>query len=198
MVGNHIGKMFGKVAPGMCRVSMNGVAIKTSNGYKVYDVKTGKLVNCADFAFDIGDDIFFVFPTNNVAKGDIILVDGKPVCVIDTADGNIKAFRYEDSTIITIVPESYIFFGANYFYSKIVSIFGDMSGGIDAAKIMPMMVMSEMMKGSGDSNSGKLSEMIPMAMMMNSGAFNFNNMFGGMLGSGENNNNSNDNDGGNK
>lgn len=197
MVGNHIGKMFGKVAPGMCRVSMNGVAIKTSNGYKVYDVKTGKLVNCADFAFDIGDDIFFVFPTNNVVKGDIILVDGKPVCVIDAADGNIKAFRYEDSTIITIVPESYIFFGANYFYSKIVSIFGDMSGGIDATKIMPMMVMSEMMKGSGDSNgSGKLSEMIPMAMMTNSGAFNFNNMFGGMLGSGENNNN--DNDGGNK
>lgn len=188
MVGNHIGKMFGKVAPGMCRVSMNGVAIKTSNGYKVYDVKTGKLVNCADFAFDIGDDIFFVFPTNNVVKGDIILVDGKPVCVIDTADGNIKAFRYEDSTIITIVPESYIFFGANYFYSKIVSIFGDMSGGIDAAKIMPMMVMSEMMKGSGDSNgSGKLSEMIPMAMMMNSGAFNFNNMFGGMLGNGSDN-----------
>lgn len=190
MVGNQIGKMFGKVAPGMCRMSMNGIAIKTSSGYKVYDVNTGKLVNCADFVFDVGDDIFFVFPTNNVVKGDIILVDGKPVCVINNSDGKIEVFKYEDSSIVTIVPESYIFFGTNYFYSKIVSIFGDMSGGVDINKLMPMMAMSEMMGGSG----GKLSEMIPFAMAMNSGAFNFNNMFGGVFGS----NNDANTDGGDK
>lgn len=30
--------MFGKVANGMCRLSMSGgIAVKTSNGYKTYD-----------------------------------------------------------------------------------------------------------------------------------------------------------------
>ena len=48
--------MFGKVAPGMCRVSMNGeIAIKTNNGYKAYNVETGTLTNCDDFAFEMGD-----------------------------------------------------------------------------------------------------------------------------------------------
>ena len=30
--------MFGKIAPGMCRLSMNGgIAVKTDNGYKTYN-----------------------------------------------------------------------------------------------------------------------------------------------------------------
>ena len=71
--------MFGKVQPGMCRVSMTGkIAIKTNSGYKAYDVKTGKLTNCDNFAFDIGEDMFFVIPTNKVQRGDIILASGKP------------------------------------------------------------------------------------------------------------------------
>ena len=36
--------MFGKVASGMCRLTMNGgIAVKTSNGYKSYNIKTGRL-----------------------------------------------------------------------------------------------------------------------------------------------------------
>lgn len=185
MFNNSLNKMCGRIAPGMCRLSMNGIAIKTSNGYKVYDVNTGGLVNCGDFVFDIGDDIFFMFPTNVVNRGDIILSNGKPVCVINATPGQIQAFRYEDSSIITIVPENFVFFGATYFYSKVVSLFGDMSGGMDMQKIMPMMFMSEMMKGDSGSGSSfggksKFSEMLPFVMMMNSG-FNFNNMFGGMF-----------------
>ena len=35
--------MFGKIAPGMCRLSMDGsIAIKTSGGYRTYSAKTGK------------------------------------------------------------------------------------------------------------------------------------------------------------
>lgn len=177
----NFSKMFGKVAPGMCRLSMNGIAIKTDGGYKVYDVNKGTLVNCADFVFDVGDDMFFVFPTNTVSKGDLILVDDGPACVISSEDNQIKVFRYKDSMIATIVPESYFFFGNTFFYSKIVSMFGDMSGGnMDVNKIMPFMMMTEMFKGSKDSNS-ELGKMLPMIMMMNSG-INFNTMFGGMFG----------------
>ena len=48
------GKMFNKIKPGRCRLSMNGIAINVNGEYKTYDVNTGTLVNCADFVFDIG------------------------------------------------------------------------------------------------------------------------------------------------
>ena len=78
---NMFNNMFGKVRSGLCRISMDGkIAIKTTNGYKTYDVDTGSLVNCDDFAFDVGQDFFFIIPTNKVQKGDIIIAGGKPCC----------------------------------------------------------------------------------------------------------------------
>ena len=163
---NTISKMFAPVAPGLCRLSMNGIAIKTNDGYKVYDVNTGTLINCADFVFDVGDDMFFCIPTNSVNKGDIILSNGKPVCVISINNNQIQAFRYHDSSIVTIVPENLVFMGSNYFYSKIVSFCGDFSNGFDMQKIAPLLYMQAMMKND--------------SMMMNSG-FNFNSMFGNLF-----------------
>jgi hypothetical protein len=170
------GKMFNKVAPGMCRLSMNGIAINVNGEYKTYDVNSGMLVNCADFVFDVGDDMFFVIPTNNVLKGDILLASSGPVCVIEVKDNEIRAFDYKSGTIVSLVPERYVCFGATYFYSKIVSPFANITAGGDMNKIMPIMMMSSMSKDGGD-----MSKMMAMSMMMNSG-FNFNDMFGGMFG----------------
>ena len=170
--------MFGRVAPGMCRIGMNGeIAISTSSGYKTYNVASGTLTNCDNFAFDIGSDWFFIIPTNKVHKGDIILASGKPRCVIDVNNNEIRAFCYEDGTISSIVPEHHMFLGKQYFYGKIVSLMGNMANEKNGmGKIMKFMLMSEMMKG------GKLTDgnnMLPMMMMMNGGGnFNFmDNMF---------------------
>lgn len=176
---NSITKMFGRIAPGMCRLSMNGIAIKTSNGYKTYDVNTGSLVNCADFVFDIGEDMFFCIPCNDLKKGDIILSNGKPVCVINVVDNRIEAFRYEDSSIISIVPENMVFFGNTYFYTKIVSLFGDMSKGVDANSIFPYMIMSEMFKGNNGTSSG-MAQYLPLMMIMG-GKMDFSNMFSNLF-----------------
>ena len=171
-----MGNMFGKVAPGMCRISMTGkIAIKTGSGYKSYDVKTGKLTNCDNFAFDIGEDMFFVIPTNKVCKGDIILASGKPRCVIEVGKNEIKAFCYEDGTIETLVPERHIFLGKQYFYGKIISVFGNMmTGSKGMNNVFKYVMMSEMLKGGTDGNS--MSSMMPMMLMMNGG-----NMFDGMF-----------------
>ena len=76
---NLFNGIFGKIEPGLCRLSMNGeIAVRTKNGYKAYSIKTGRLTNCDSFVFDIGQEFFFVVPTNKVAVGDIILVNGKP------------------------------------------------------------------------------------------------------------------------
>lgn len=174
---NMFNGMFGKIKPGMCRISMDGeIAIKTSSGYKTYNVKTGRLVNCDSFAFDIGEDWFFIVPTNKVQKGDIILAGGRPRCVIDITDNAIQAFCYEDGTIGTIVPEHHVFMGKQYFYGKIVSMFGNMMNEKNGmGNIMKYMMMSEMLKGNNN-NSG-FAGALPMMMMMN-GGFNFmDNMF---------------------
>ena len=56
MMNNLLNGMFGKVGNGMCRLSMNGnIAVKTSSGYKTYNLKTGRLTNCDSFVFNIGE-----------------------------------------------------------------------------------------------------------------------------------------------
>lgn len=180
-MNNFMNGMFGKIAPGMCRLSMSGgIAVKTSNGYKSYNIKTGRLTNCNSFVFNIGEEFFFLIPTNKVEVGDIILIGGKPKCVIEAEKNKLTVINYEDSTIDTVLPERHVFMGNTYFYGKIVSMFGnDLMGGKKGLnKMMSYMMMSEMMKGSSGMGNNTNS-MLPMMLMMNGG--NMMNMFDGMF-----------------
>ena len=173
---NMMNKYFGKVANGMVRLSMNGdMAIKTSNGYKTYDVKTGALTNCDAFVFDVGSEFFFIIPTNKVESGDVILAAGKPHCVIKAEANRIEALRYEDGSIVNIVPEHHMLFGKTYFYGKIVSMFGQVKGGKGMKGMMKYMMLSEMMKGGNGNNNS----MLPMMMLMHGGGME--EMFGGLF-----------------
>ena len=169
MMNNMLNGMFGKVAPGMCRLSMNGgIAVKTNNGYKAYNMKTGRLTNCDSFVFNIGEEFFFVIPTNKAEPGDILLVAGKPKCVIEAEKNKLTVINYEDSTVETILPERHVFMGNTYFYGKIVSMFGGdlIKGKKGTNKIMQYMMLSEMMKGNSDNNSGNgMNTMLPLMMM---------------------------------
>lgn len=176
--GNMFNGMFKPVAKGYCKMGMNGkVAVKTSTGYKTFDIKKNKLTNCDSFAFDM-DGAFWVVPTFKVEKGDIILVNGKPRCVIEVGNTSIKTFCYEDSTIDEVIPEHHVFMGKTYCYGKIFSPFMNMSksdGAMD--DMMKMMMMSQMFGGNGNMNQG----MNPMMFMMMSGKGGnfFDNMFDG-------------------
>ena len=179
-MNNMLNGMFGKVAPGMCRLSMNGgIAVKTSNGYKSYNMKTGRLTNCDSFVFNIGEEFFFVIPTNKAEPGDILLVSGKPKCVIEAEKNKLTVINYEDSTVETILPERHVFMGNTYFYGKIVSMFGSdlIKGKKGSNKIMQYMMFSEMMKGnSGESGNG-MNAMIPLMMMGGNMGSTFDGMF---------------------
>lgn len=179
-MNNMFNGMFGKIAPGLCRLSMNGgIAVKTSNGYKSYNVKTGRLTNCDNFAFDIGEDFFFVIPTNKVSKGDIILVAGKPKCVVKSDKDTITVINYEDSTVDTILPERHVFMGNTFFYGKIVSLFGsNLSSGKGGMKnMMKYMMLSQMMGNNSGNTSNSMGNMLPFMMMGN----DMGDMFEGML-----------------
>lgn len=179
---NMFNGMFGKVANGMCRLSMNGgIAVRTSDGsYKTYNLKTNRLTNCSNFVFDLGEECFFVIPTNKVEAGDIILVSGKPKCVIASTKDNITVIDYEDSTIKTMLPERHVFMGNTYFYGKIVSMFGNGfkkgKGGMN--KMMSYMLMSEMMNGNSGNGFGG-NNMLPLMML--GGGNGFSDVFDGMF-----------------
>ena len=167
--------MFGKLKPGMCRMSIDGkIAVKTSNGYKTYDISTGQLMNCDNFVFDIGEEFFFMLPTNKVQPGDIIVMAGKPHCVIKEEGNLITALRYEDSTISTVVPEHHMFMGKTYFYGKIVSMFGNLANSTPN-EMMKYMAMAQVFGGS---NTNMQGNMLPVMFLMNGG---FDKMFDGMF-----------------
>lgn len=161
--------VFARVDPGVCRLGVNGqVAIKTSNGFKTYNVKTGRLTNVNQLCFDMGQDMFFVVPTTKAKVGDILLIDGPegkalPKCVIEVGKNTLKVMSYEDSTIQEIVPERHIFMGQAYFYRKITSFFG--------TKFL-----------SGSKGMNKMFKLAAMKEMFGNGNQSGNNMFGGMLG----------------
>lgn len=166
---NSFNGMFGKIAPGMCRMTMNGnIAVKCSNGYKSYNVKKGTLTNVTSFCFNIGDEMFFVIPTNKAEVGDIILVGGKPKCVTAVDKKIITVIDYENSEVRQVVPERHVFMGSTYFYGKIVSMFGNsFKSGKGLGNIMKMMMFSQMMGGSNNnSNNGGFGQMMAMSMMM--------------------------------
>lgn len=171
--------MFGKVAPGMCRLTMNGnIAVKCGNGYKSYNVSKGTLTNVTNFCFNIGDEMFFIIPTNKVDIGDIILINGKPKCVTSSDKKIITVIDYENSEVRQVVPERHVFMGSTYFYGKIVSMFGNsFKGGKGLGNIMKMMMFSQMMGGNNNSSNG-LGQMMAMSMFM--GDKN-NNPFEGMF-----------------
>ena len=177
---NSFNGLFGKVAPGMCRLTMNGnIAVKCSNGYKSYNVSKGALTNVTNFCFNIGDEMFFVIPTNKVEIGDIILVQGKPKCVIEANKKIITVIDYENSEIRQVVPERHIFMGSVYFYGKIVSMFGNsFKKGKGLGNIMKMMMFSQMMGGGEKPGMNGLGQMMAMSMMMGGGMTNpFEGMF---------------------
>ena len=172
---------FGKVDPGFFRYSMNGqIAVSTSNGFKTFDAKKNRLTNCNNFVFNIGEEAFFIIPTNHVRPGDIIMAP-KPRYVLSADKGEIKTVNYETGTVETILPERHVFMGNTYFYGKVVSMYGNMFSNKKkgANKLMKMMMMSSLLGGkSSDSDNGTGNMLMAMMMMQNGG---MSEMFDGVF-----------------
>jgi len=176
MFDNMFNGVMGKIKPGCCRLGMNGrIAIKTSDGYKTYDSKSGNVTNCSNFVLDACDDFFMVVPTRKLKPGDIVLINGKPMYILEVKAANrVEAMNYEDSTIQTVIPERHVLMGRR-FYGKIVSLIGN---GFGAGKggffknMLKFKMMSTMMGGGGVGGDG-------LAMMMLMGNGSMDGLFDG-------------------
>ena len=186
---NQMTSMFdgvvGRIEPGCCRLSLNGrIAVKTSDGYKVYNPKTGSVTNCSNFVLDLMDDMFMLVPTRTLKPGYIILINGKPVYVLENLSKNrVKVMQYEDSSIKEVIPERHALLGRK-FYGRIVSMLGDgfgVKGGGFFKNMLKLKMMGAMMSGSGDSSFG--GNALPMMMLMNGGSLD--GLFDGVCGESE-------------
>ena len=181
MFENMFSGVMGKIKPGCCRLGMNGrIAIKTSDGYKTYDKKSGNVTNCSNFVLDASDDFFMVIPTRKLREGDIVLINGKPMYILEVkAKNRVEAMDYETSTIQTVIPERHAIMGRK-FYGKIVSLIGS---GFGAGKggffknMLKLKMMSSMMSGSGDNAFGGNN----LAMMMLMGNGSMDGLFDGFM-----------------
>lgn len=185
--------MFMRVQKGMCMLSPCGIAVKTSAGYRSYNVKTGKLRNCDNLVFSFGDGMFFVIPATRVKPGDIILNGGKPACVRKAGKDSIEVINYETSVVETILPERHVFMGNTWFYGKIVSLFGDgasICGKGSVSKMMKFMMLSSLMGNSSAAadggsagvmampDGGNMNMLMPLLLMKGGG---FDDLFGGLF-----------------
>ena len=186
--GKIFGKMFSPVALGYAKMGVNGeIAIRVGNTYKTYNLNTGRLIDCDNFAFDM-DGMFWVVPTFKVERGDIIMVNGKPRCVIEVKEKTIRTFSYENSTIDEIVPEHHVFMGKTYCYGKIFSPFMNMDKSDNMmSNMMQMAMMSQMFSGNSSNSNGfmGMNPMMMMFMMNNKGGNMFEDMFAGAFNFGE-------------
>lgn len=181
-IQNSFNGMFGKIAPGMCRLTANGnIAVKCGSSYKTYNVAKETLTNVTNFCFNVGDEMFFVIPTTKAEVGDILLVGGKPKCVTKVDKKKITVIDYENAEEKTIVPERHVFMGSTYFYGKIISMFGNsFKKGKGLGNIMKMMMMSQLM-GGGNNASGNNGFGQMMAYSMFFGGDKAENPFEGMF-----------------
>lgn len=165
-------------------MSLNGrIAIQTSDGYKTYNDKTGNLTNCSNFVLDLADDLFMVIPTWTLKPGDIVIINGKPMYILDIKSKNrVEAMNYEDNTIQTVIPERHAIMGRR-FYGKIVSLMGKgFTGGKGGffKNMLKLKMMSSMMGGS-KSVDGMFSSnnALPMMMLMSGGSMD--GLFDGIM-----------------
>ena len=185
MFDNMFNGVMGKIKPGCCRLGMNGrIAIKTSDGYKTYDPKSGNVTNCSNFVLDVADDLFMVIPTRKLKEGDIVLINGKPMYILEVkAKNRVEAMNYEDSTIQTVIPERHAIMGRR-FYGKIVSLLGS---GFGAGKggffknMLKLKMMSSMMGGSNVNAADGMFGGNGLAMMMLMGNGSMDGLFDGFM-----------------
>lgn len=175
----------GSIAQDQYRLSFDGqiaVRVRSKDGdtYKTYDPRKNKLVTVGDFAIQGLQDTFFLIPTRKLKRGDIVIIDGKPVCVISHDGNTITAASYGTSEIKTLLVDHVVWFGKP-FYGKVTSIFQMMLGnGLsgDGDGLMKMMVMSQLFGGEGAKNpfgidmggqNGGIGNLLMMSMLFGKG-----------------------------
>lgn len=157
---NVFGKLgFGKCTDTRFSLSINGLAVRQSNGkYVVYNKESNEFVDATDMLINIKDALF-VLPAVEINEGDTVLHEGKPYYIVDVNRNEIKAVSYEECTQTVLIPKTTMF-GLKYF-TKVFSFFGDNFAATGELFNNPMMLMALM----NDSKDNDLTKMMLLSSL---------------------------------
>lgn len=160
---------FGSCANDRVKVSMYGIAVQNATGTWVsYDPKTGKIVDVDILNFD--GKYLYKMPVaiKDIAAGDVVIHNRKPMFVSKVDDGKILAIdpAAGEEKVIMLTTNMFGF----DFATKVINLFAGFSGGATAdapfGNMLPLMLMS---------NGGKADDMLPLMFMMNGGKMDMSN-----------------------
>ena len=172
---------FGPMIDGNVMYSPYGLAFRNSNNqYLTYNPTTKKTTDVTSLTIDL-EGLIYKIPVglNSVKPGDIIVHNGKPVCVEGVEDHSVICVDIENSELKTVIPPTNIF-GFNY-VTKITPLFnlGSANPSEDNpfGNIMPYLLFSTL--SGTKSNSGfDMQTLLLMSMMNNADGNFFGNIFG--------------------
>ena len=159
---------FGSCANDRVKVSMYGIAVQNAAGTWVsYDPKTGKIVDVDILSFD--GKYLYKMPVaiKDIASGDVVIHNRKPMFVSKVEDGKILAIdpAAGEEKVIMLTTNMFGF----DFATKVINLFAGFSGGATAdtpfGNMLPLMLMSE----------GKNDDMLPLMFLMNGGKMDMSN-----------------------
>lgn len=170
---------FGKLNTENVKYSIKGIAYRTPDGpycnkFVAWDADKEDLVDVTELTFDIGDFLYKMpVAVTQIAVGDIIVHNSKPVFVCSIDNSKIEVMSPVDKEIKTILPVKNIF-GFN-FVTKIVDITNGLFNGKDATddnpfgNILPFLLMKD-----SDNDTSKLLPFI--LLCQNGGQFDQNTL----------------------
>ena len=159
------------------RMSPYGMAVRNADGrYVSYDVKTGSVIDVEPFNFE-GHRLMMKMPVaiKDVAIGDIVIHNHKPMFVVSTGD-KITAIDIYNGEEKTILP-TFNMFNFNYI-TKVFSLFNFTGNNTPTAEnpfgnIIPFMLMGNENMDMKDfftmmaiANGGNMSSMFQNPIMM--------------------------------
>ena len=177
---------FGPMIDGNVMYSPYGLAFRNSNNqYLTYNPTTKKTTDVTGLTIDL-EGLIYKIPVglNSVKPGDIIIHNGKPICVEGIEDHSVICVDIENSELKTVIPPTNIF-GFNY-VTKITPLFnlGSMNPSEDNpfGNIMPYLLFSTLMEKDScetkSSNGFDMQTLLLMSMMNNADGNFFGNIFG--------------------
>ena len=160
---------FGSCENDNVKMSMYGIAVKNATGTWVsYDSNSGNIIDVDILNFDAKYLYKMPVAIKDVAEGDVIIHNRKPMFVS----------KVEGSKILAIDPaageEKVVILTRNIFgfdfVTKVVNLFGNLSATANAdapfGNILPLMLLSD---------SNKSDDMLPLIFAMNGGKFDMSN-----------------------
>lgn len=160
---------FGSCENDNVKVSMYGIAVKNATGTWVsYDPNSGNIIDVDILNFDAKYLYKMPVAIKDVAEGDVIIHNRKPMFVS----------KIEGSKILAVDPaageEKVVILTRNMFgfdfVTKVINLFGNLSATANAdspfGNILPLMLLSD---------TDKSDDMLPLIFAMNGGKFDMNN-----------------------